>query len=282
MAIGTILVHLNHEERASALVAAASIIARRTNAHVVGVYVMPPLFIAADMVFPMPGDIVSLQIEGQKAQAKRIEALFRDQTKGESFPAEWRVRDDSALGGGTIASGIIAEAFAADLVVASQALPDAKTMGLSEVPERVALESGRPVLVVPNAWQPRELGRSVVIAWNASREAARAAFDALPLLEDKARVRLVSVRKRKAAERGRNVPAADVAITLARHGFDVEAEAVEDDASVGHALLSRIATNGTDLMVMGAYGHSRFRELVLGGTTREILKHMTVPVLMSH
>jgi nucleotide-binding universal stress UspA family protein len=282
MTIGTILVHLNHEERARELIAAAAVLARKGHAHVVGLYVMPPLFIAADMVFPMPGDVVSLQIEQQKAQAARIEAVFREATKGEPFVAEWRVRDDSALGGGTIASGVIAEAYAADLVVASQALPDARTLGLSDVAERVALESGRPVLVVPNAWLPREIGANVLIAWNDSREAARAAFDGMSVLQAGAKARVVSVKRRKVAERGRNVPGADIAATLARHGFTVEAETVEDDASVGHALLARAGKDGTDLLVMGAYGHSRFRELVLGGTTREILKSMSVPVLMSH
>lgn len=282
MTIGTILVHLNHEDRARELIAAAAVLARKGHAHVIGLYVMPPLFIAADMVFPMPGDVVSLQIEQQKAQAARIEAVFLEANRGQPFVAEWRVRDDSALGGGTIASGVIAEAYAADLVIASQALPDAGTLGLSDVAERVALESGRPVLVIPNAWTAREIGSNAIIAWNDSRESARAAFDGMSVLQSGAKARVVSVKRRKLAERGRNVPGADIAATLARHGFRVEAETVEDDASVGHALLARAGKDGTDLLIMGAYGHSRFRELVLGGTTREILKSMSVPVLMSH
>lgn len=282
MALTTILVHLNHEDRARELIAAAAILARRAKAHVIGLYVMPPLFIAADMVFPMPGDVLSIQIEQQKKQAARIAAIFEEATKGEPFVAEWRVRDDSAMGGGTVATGVIAEAFAADLVIASQALPDVKTIGLSDVPERVALESGRPVLVVPASWGPREFGRNIIIGWADTREAARAAYDSIAVAAPGAKVRVVSVARRRGAEPSRTIAIADIAATLARHGVSVTAETVEDDSSVSHALLTRAGKDDTDLLVMGAYGHSRLRELVLGGTTREILKHMTVPVLMSH
>lgn len=281
MALTTILVHLNHEERARELAGTAAILARRNGAHVIGLYVMPPLFIAADMVFPMPGDVISLQIEQQKKQAERIRRVFEDATAGQPLVAEWRVRDDSTLGGGTVATAVIEEAHAADLVVASQALPAAQTMGITDVPERVALESGRPVLVVPVDWTPAEVGHKVVAGWSETREAARAAFDGLMVYASDVEVRLVHVA-RGASEKKRPAAMADIAATMARHGIRTTAELVVDDGSVAHALLARAGREKADLLVLGAYGHSRLRELVLGGTTREVLKHMTVPVLMSH
>ena len=149
---------------------------------------------------------------------------------------------------------------------------------LSDVAERVAFESGRPVLVVPSAWQPCEYGHDVAIAWNDSRRGGprHVRRHAVPCggAQDPARYR-ERVAKRDA--RSNTIPAAEVAATLARHGFDVEVETVAGNGHAGQAILSRIAADGADLLVMGAYGHSRMREFVLGGATRDVLRKMTVP-----
>jgi len=152
---------------------------------------------------------------------------------------------------------------------------------LAFLPEELALGVGRPVLVVPRYGTFETVGQRVLIAWNGSREATRAVNDAIPILKMATKVTVLSVDPE--GEPDRRLPGADLALHLARHGIAAEAESTQAlDIGVGDVLLSRAADLGADLIVMGAYGHSRLREMMLGGATRHLLQHMTVPVLMSH
>lgn len=138
---------------------------------------------------------------------------------------------------------------------------------------------GRPILVVPHHGHFASVGQRPLVAWNASREATRAVFDALPILRRAGLVTLMTLD----AEDDDRVPGADISLALARHGVRVEVvHSTVGGIDPGNALLSRAADCGADLLVMGAYGHSPLREKVLGGATRHILDHMTVPVLLSH
>jgi nucleotide-binding universal stress UspA family protein len=130
---------------------------------------------------------------------------------------------------------------------------------------------------------PPPLGKHVIVAWNVSREAARAANDALPFLVAADRVDVMCVNASSAKEGDADLPGADLCLHLARHGVKAEAHSLAaSDVDTGNLLLSRAADRGADLIVMGAYGHARWREVVLGGVTRELLGQMTVPVFMSH
>ena len=136
--------------------------------------------------------------------------------------------------------------------------------------------------MVPYAGSFSKVGEHVLVAWDASREATRALTDALPLLKRARRVTVMAVNPEKAHRHGAE-PGADIALFLARHGVKVEATAQSSGGlDVGNFLLSRIADLDVDLLVMGAYGHARLRELMLGGVTQTILSSMTVPVLFSH
>jgi nucleotide-binding universal stress UspA family protein len=147
----------------------------------------------------------------------------------------------------------------------------------------VTLASGRPILVVPYAGRFETVGRCVLIAWNVSREAARAVADAMPLLAAADVVTVLAVDPPPGPGGDGDLPGADIALHLGRHGVEAQIErTVSADVPIGEVLLSRAADLGADLLVMGAYGHSRTRELLLGGATRSILASMTIPVLMSH
>lgn len=283
MNIKTILVNLNHESRAAELIAAAAALARPAEAHVVGLYVMPPLFTPSDVVIPMGSEFYEEQILLHRAQAERIQTVFDRLTRGEPYVAEWRIHGDARSSYEDIADGLIFEAHSAELIIVSQATRGKDAPMLVDLPERVALEGGRPVLVIPNSWLPRAYGHNVVVAWNDSREAARATFDALPFLERAKKIRLVTVAEQKKGNGKNMVPSAEVAASLARHGLEVEVETLPADGfHAGDTLLSRVAASGSDLLVMGIYGHSRLREFILGGASRDVLNNMTVPVLMSH
>jgi nucleotide-binding universal stress UspA family protein len=279
----TILISLNNEPRAPELIAAAAAIARPAQAHVVGLYVMPPLFMPSDVILPMGADFYEDQVTEHRAQAERIRTVFDRLTMGEPFVAEWRVYGDARMAYEPIAAGVIDQSRAADVVIVSQGVDGKDPPMLTDIAERVALEGGRPVLVIPANWQACEYGRDVAVAWNDSREATRATFDALPLLKHARKVRLITVGEQGNGDGKNTIPAAEIAATLARHGLDVEVETVANaDRHTGNAILARVVSDGADLLVMGAYGHSRMREFILGGATREVLKNMTVPVLMSH
>jgi nucleotide-binding universal stress UspA family protein len=151
-----------------------------------------------------------------------------------------------------------------------------------DFPERLALESGRPVVVVPYIGRYPNIGRNIVIAWKAARESARAVFDALPLLSAAQAVQILEVKER---DDTRPALTADtsIAVALSRHGIrSTVRSTVAGDIGIGDEILSRLSDLGADLLVMGAYGHSRMREMIFGGATRHIFRHMTVPVLFAH
>jgi nucleotide-binding universal stress UspA family protein len=169
----------------------------------------------------------------------------------------------------------------ADLVVVGQ--PDEKDASGVE-PDfvgRLLLAAGRPVLVVPYAGSFADTGKRVLVAWNASREATRALTDSIPLLREAEAVHVIAFDPAAAAHG--EVPGADIGLYLARHGIKVTvSQQSAPDVDVGNQLLSRAADLNADLIVMGAWGHSRLQELVMGGVTQTILQSMTVPVLLSH
>lgn len=172
----------------------------------------------------------------------------------------------------------------ADLLVISQV--DVNTPNSSAAMDdvqSVIFAAGRPLLLVPYAGKVRTLGKNIFVAWNASREATRAVTDALPLLQRADKVTVMVVRPRADARAHGEVPGADIAAYLARHGVKVDVSAEEGEGiEVGELMLSRVADLGSDLVVMGAYSHSRLRQWILGGATRTMLESMTVPVLMAH
>ncbi len=148
--------------------------------------------------------------------------------------------------------------------------------------ETIIFGSGRPTLVLPEASASKELGLNrVLIAWDFSRAAARAVSDAIPILEKAREVCILTVTNEKTISSRRS--SSELAKNLSRHGIDVVVEEVDAAGrAIGKVLTQQVASRGADLLVMGAYGHSRFREFILGGATRSILTKPPIPVLLSH
>ena len=248
-------------------------------AHLTGLYVIPePSPAAFAQGFP-----VELMSDLQRAGRARAEAAlagFSEAARRNRIAFEARV--DRVLYT-EAADAVATNARYADLAILGQHDPDDPAGGPRYLPEEVALGSGRPVLLVPYIGPAASFGERVLVAWDASREAARAVNDALPLLRRAKQVEVVSVNPRPMPFAHGEEPGADIALHLARHGVSVEVQRIEaPDVDPANAILSHAADRSADLLVMGAYGHSRLREYVLGGVTRTILDEMTVPVLMSH
>jgi len=188
---------------------------------------------------------------------------------------------DWQLFGEDESDNLLAAARAADLVIYPQGSAEHQLpAGLA--PEDLVLAAGRPILVVPYRMDGAALGRRVLVAWDGSREAARAAHDALPLLHKAEHVTVLTVGEREADFEAYRPGLDRMRTNYQRHGIAARAEeTIRGDLAIADLLLSRAADFGADLIVAGAYHHSQLREALFGGVTRDLLDHMTVPVLMS-
>lgn len=274
----SIVVHLPAASAAGRLLDVVLPLVRRFEAHLTGLHVIPHIPIYVDAGMGVGADFYSAQDRMLHEEADRAEEAYRARLGQAGVTGEW-VRlpseDEPAM------RSAITFCRSADLVVASQydeALPGAAAY----FPEDLVLGAGRPVVLVPTAGGFSDIGERVVIAWNGTREAARAAFDALPLLSATAQVRVLQAGRTDRSD-PRLRSAEDLVQALQRHGFAAEVDvAPAADVPVSEQILSRAADHRADLLVMGCYGHSRLRETIFGGVTSAILDRMNLPVLMSH
>jgi nucleotide-binding universal stress UspA family protein len=276
--IRTIAVHLPTAELTPRLLEVAIPLSKTHEARLVGVHVLPAVVIYADATVSMSTEYIVAQQEAFKEDSRAIEQAFRGQVEPANIAYEW---SDTDTGDEPTMRAAATVCNTADLVVAVQ-YHDSIPAAAGYSPDELVLGTGRPVLIVPiarPASAAAEIGNRVLVAWNGSREAARATFDCLPLLRPGAAMRLVSV----------DSPRGDASIrrmvdALSAHG--VEAVPVSTTRSEGRSVSDEILKNaadfGADLLIVGCYGHSRLRETVFGGATTRILRDMTLPVLMAH
>ena len=279
MTLKTILISMNDIDRADQLVNLAAGMGEKFGAHITGLYVIP-----AVQVYPAGGMQLTTQVcDGHRKyfldHAEALKRKFQGAMNKAGIKSEWRLIESASS---LIADGVIEHGRQSDLVVIPQTRSDT-TSGIEVgFTEQVVMDCGRPVLVVPSFGDFADVGKNVLVAWNGTRESARAAFDAMALMKQADTVNIAWVNPQE-EDLDMDLPGAEMATTMSRHGFKVTAEAIPvGDLSVGDALLSHASDVGADLLVMGAYGHSRMREFIFGGATRTILESMTIPVLMSH
>jgi nucleotide-binding universal stress UspA family protein len=280
MSYRTILVCLNEIGRLSETIGTAVQLARDTGAHVSGLYVVP-----AVQVYPSVGFEAAPQVfEGNrsffKENAQRVKQAFEEAMRREALPHDFHQIDAATP---LIADEVVAAGRVADLVVVSATNPDEITGVERDFVEQVVMAVGRPVIVLPHKGDVALSLNEIVIGWDGGREAARAAFDALPLLKRANKVRVVRVDPQKDPSLRGSVAGADLAETLSRHGIKAEAQGYPTDGlDEGQALMRCAEDSGAGLIVMGAYGHNRLAEFIFGGATRFVLNRMARPVLMSH
>ena len=276
MALKNLLVIVDHSKHTSTRIDYAASLADRFDAHLTGMYTKAPSVVPAFVMAQIPPEARKIHDDSLEQMAEQAHRLFEERVTaaGRYDRSEWRV----IRGDPTAAASLMSRYT--DLVVAGQTDPeDDDWEGMVNTDELV-MSSGRPVLFVPHSYSIGTVGERIVVAWNASREAARAVSDAMPVLERAKHVTVLCVNP--SPELG-DEPGADIALQLARHGVNAEAAHIfAHDIDPGDALLSRASDLSADMIVMGAYGRPRMRELVLGGVTRDLMKQMTVPVLMAH
>lgn len=255
---------------------AALELAQRTGAHATGLAVafepVVPGFIAA----PMPPDYIEIARTQALKAANDAGAAFNEMARKAGVNAE--VRTAEMITGGA-SDPVVSHCRLTDLVVIGQENPDEPEPMREMLIESILFEAGVPVMVVPYIGGGLPM-KNVLVAWDGSPTASRAVHAALPLLQmaEKVTVMIVETGRRSAGE-----PGTDIATYLARHGLDVTIDVVpRPQTGVADAILNYVSDKGIDMIAMGGYGHSRMREFLFGGATRDILASMTVPVLMAH
>jgi nucleotide-binding universal stress UspA family protein len=275
MQISDLVVHVDASQRCRARLELAAWLARRYDAHLRGVYVtslmeMSPFL--ADRFRSQDLDEMYARVTQQREAA---EALFRECCIGPSGTGgEWIEER------GDVNDVLTFYGRHADLLILGQSDPrDQKQRSARFIPEAVVLGTGQPVIMVPFSGSFRTLGERILIAWNASAQASRAVRDALPFLIAAKEVTVFVVEQKVGIES----TSENIVRHLKNHGIEAELERMTaDNVEVGDLVLSRAADKSVDLIVMGAYGHSRARELAFGGVSRQLFAQMTVPLLMSH
>jgi nucleotide-binding universal stress UspA family protein len=272
-----VLVVIDNAATAGHLLAPASVLARRFDARLTGFFPtgLPAAASFGDLA--SGAQLVEAFMTAQREEAVKAEAAYRQELGKLRVTGDWMMRE-ADFGESVTALGRLF-----DLVVVAQANPDLPTPAPRMLPEDLVQALGRPVLVIPYAGEFAEFDQHVLVAWNGSRESARALHDAMFLIERADAVTVIEVDPPGNALGLADIGVADVVAALKRRGVEaMAAPTASGGTPVADVILSRAADLDADLVVMGAYGHSRLRELVLGGVSRGIFQEMTVPVLMSH
>jgi nucleotide-binding universal stress UspA family protein len=282
------LVPFSGESHSLAALGTALRVAKRFDSHVEILHVeWDPRTALVGFGDGMIGITANLNIEEAKATAKTKARAAHRLAEECCENAGWTLVDagadmpDSRVATWRQCTGRLSEEIArygrvSDLIVVPS--PDTEQIEPGfEIAEAALFDTGRPVMVAPREI-PEVIGDSVAVAWNGSREAASAIAGALPYIVEAAQVTLVTEPQTNGAD-----GAASLVAYLARHGVSTAiAEMNGGNLAVGERLIATATVAGADLLVMGAYGHSRLRELVLGGATLSALKHPTLPLLMVH
>jgi len=277
MEVKTILVALAAGPSAQTVTHGAVIMARAHQAQLLGVHVIDILPFAGYLDADTPAEILEMQREKLFADAKQTEATFKQICDEAQVDAQWQCIEGS--------THHLLDQYSryCDLVCVSA--PTTTEDNFSSLPkgEDLVFSTGRPVLLIPEAFEAAGIGKHVTIAWNGSREAAKAISNAMPILSLADKVSVVCVVDDDCNDAQARSCVEDMGRYLERHGVTAQ-EQVLDAGNVAPAqyLHDWARVEGSDLLVMGAYGHARIREFILGGVTRWSVRHSTIPVLMTH
>lgn len=274
MAFKSVVVHVDVDTNRDERLKLAEDLVRRHDGHLIGLHPCEPPYLPpslGELAGPVEADMVETQRQAAQRRADELRAMFDARFLNRGLSTEWRSEE------GEPSTVLAKHGRYADLLIIPQGEEGAVFPDASLV-ERVILDGGCPVLLVPRTGRFDTIGRTVMVAWNDSRESSRAVRAALPLLIDAGRVVLLQVDPPD----GSDAQVMDKATQLARHGVRADAHhTVSAGVPIGEVILSSLADYDADCLVMGAYGHTRLREWVLGGATRSVLESMTVPTLLT-
>lgn len=279
MAYKSILTILSDPETAPALLETAIALSHQQGAHLIGLHAETPQYamIYAPMDIPDTQAVLELaQLAKERGDA--LEKMFIERTGKEDLVSEWR---RVSLAAGFAGHGVIDTARCSDLILCGQ-IEDRLSGPLRNDLEALLFESGRPVLFVPSKFALDKPIDRVIVAWNGSREAARAVFDSMGFLEAAKDVEILSIDSEDDSSIAASMAGAAFAATLARHNIAVTTKHIDSNGEKFDAIIKRrLVETKADLLVMGAYTHSRLTERLFGGVTNTLMKSMPTLTLMS-
>jgi nucleotide-binding universal stress UspA family protein len=261
-------------------IALAEALADQFDAHVAAAFLTPlpdePLAYEPTVVAGVWAELLGRARQEAEAERRKVEARLSKSGR----PFEMRGAEALSRDLGRIAA---VHARYSDVAVMTRPQDGAGGDLRAEIVEGVLFHAGRPALIAPPGWKGQSIGKNVVVAWDASREATRALSEAKPLLAKADKVTVITVDAKPKMFGHGDQPGANIAAHLSRRGAKAEVRNVD---SMGRApaiaILEEANALGADVVVMGAYAHSRVRELVFGGATRDLLRQANVPLLMAH
>jgi nucleotide-binding universal stress UspA family protein len=270
----SILLHIDHDPAMNARLQVALDMARASNGHITCLQ-------AVSYEVFMPGDFYGSAIAAAlpviRENAEKLRETIEGEMEHEGVPFDWRFEY------GIAGQRLIEASPLADIVILGPAEAGVDGRGPSALVGDVVTRAGVPVLVVPEGMTSFDVGAPMLVAWNGSAESAHALRAALPLLACSVKVTLACVVEEKGAARAFDLPSTEGAKYLARHGIPCEiVEIPRGEARIADTLFSAAQLRECALLVMGAYGHARLTELVLGGVTRHMLSEPQMPVLLAH
>jgi nucleotide-binding universal stress UspA family protein len=274
----TILVCLTTPENAETLLKVAVPLARKHNAHLVGLHTVEALLVYPGIAMHIPESAFAAFNVSQKEETETIKKIFSQHTRNEDFVSEFRLNRAEAV---SATDQMVECARAADLVIMAHDDKETDRYDQRHAQVQVIRESGRPVIVVPLNYDGPEIGANLLLGWSDTREAARAAYDMLGLAD--AGANLTVLRVGKAPQDVLNdSDAIDIVEMFARHGLKTTLEhRVPMGHSIAEVLTKAAFEMGADLIVTGAFGHSMAYDFVLGATTHALLRDQKLPVLFS-
>lgn len=280
MTYQTILANLSNEATAATVLNVADKLAERHLAHLLGMHVRPVLNMPVYAEIPITPELTQQFMDQQRGIENRVKEVFEQITCKSNYVAEWRRFDADML---PVADRVVEQGNTSDLILLGQNSPELAASQFRHFAEHVMLACGRPVLVVPWQHEARSVAERVMLAWDGRRESTRAVFGALPMLRHASEVKLHRINLPHQDRHHVVGTTEDLANTLSRHGVGLEVQ--HSDArggEIAEELLGFARDMDADTLVMGCYGHSRIREFLLGGTTRQVFADATIPILMSN
>ena len=280
MTIKDILVHVDAGPAAPARLEVALGLAAQFGARITALYLIAEPFLRSMAGKHAPSDIVREHVAHAQAEAQQLLTGWEETARQRQVV----LRPLQEIGPLDRLPGLLArDGRNTDLVIVGQPDPQTGSSDEALLVEAAFMDTGRPALVLPQAATRAVPPRRIVVAWDASREASRAVHDALPLLKAAEEVVILVVDAASLGSRIGREPGSGVAAHLAQHEVKVRVKPVESDRrSIGEFILAQAGEEGADLLVMGGYGHSRLREMLVGGVTRHLLERMNLPVLLAH
>jgi nucleotide-binding universal stress UspA family protein len=275
MTVKTILVHLADDEEHLKRLEVALMLAKQRQAHVTALFITTPIGMPAQIAGRGASSAyLASAMESARRKAAALEAEFDARCERNNIEFSWIVTEGDHL------DLLAKHAHAADLIIASQPLYDAFEDRLRmRLPEKLALLTGLPVLVIPRKTNVESIGKRIMVAWKDTRETVRAVRDNMSLLVDAEKVIVLTI----APDTHDALSLHEVANYLERHGVIVDTQTISNyEDSVGQTILDAANSCEVDLLVLGAHGHSRLRDLVLGSVTDHVLRNAELPIVISH